>query len=113
MKETDLRLLFEAYIDAMDEADVSTLRKLHKPDAVLVHMTGYRSSLDEWLRGIRAGDFVYHRIQVHSYSPTLTGFTAEVTTGITEDGSGQPWPLRIDVDVEDHLIVESRVHYNG
>lgn len=113
MKEIDARLLFEAYIDALDSGDTRALRGLHHPDAVLVHMNGHRASLDEWIRGIKAGEFVYYRIDVHSFQPTEYGFTAEITSGITKDGSGHPWPLRIEVDVEDHLITASRVFYNG
>lgn len=113
MKETDIRLLFEAYIDALDSGDTRALRALHHPDAVLVHMNGHRASLDEWIRGIRAGEFVYHRIEVHTFQVTPYGFITQVTTGITDDGSGHPWPLRIEVDVKDNRITASRVFYNG
>lgn len=100
---TDEELILEcwnAQLDAMDTADTAALGACFTPDAHLVHMTGRVQPLDSWLAGIRAGQFVYHRIERRSVAVTdVTGTTAHlvghVTTGITDDGSGQAWPLRM------------------
>lgn len=87
----------------MDSADTDLLRSCFTPDAVLVHMTAYRQPLDEWMDGINRGEFVYHRLVERSVELTsLTEKTAHVqgyiTTGITDDGSGQAWNLRCEQD---------------
>lgn len=86
-----------AQLDGMDRADTELLRAQFTPDATLVHMTGYHQPLDEWMAGIRRREFVYHRLVEHDHSLDLTGdvalLTGHITTGITDDGSGQAWPL--------------------
>lgn len=89
-------------LQAMDEADTATLAECFTPDGVLVHMTGYRQPLEDWMAGIRAGEFVYHQVIEHDV--TVTELSEEqgtailhghITTGHRADGSGQAWPLDV------------------
>lgn len=94
---------WSAQLKGMDSADTDLLASCFTPDAVLVHMTGYRQPLDEWMRGIEAGQFVYHRVEEHwvkvtELSASSAHVSASITTGITDDGSGQAWPLRCEQD---------------
>ncbi len=89
-----------AQLEGMDQADTELLASQFTPDARLVHMTGYSQPLDEWMAGIRRREFVYHRLEEHSHTLTIGGDTARlvgrITTGITDDGSGQAWPLNCE-----------------
>lgn len=109
MLTEEMQDLWDRYITAMAEADTDALRSLHHPAAKLIHMTGHVASLDEWLAGIANREFVYHRIVVHSVTQTETGLEGYITTGVTDDGSGYPWPLHIVMTIRDGLVTESQV----
>lgn len=108
---------WKVQLQAMDEADTDQLRQCFTPDAVLVHMTGYRQPLEEWLAGLRAGEFVYHQVIEHEVQVRVDGETASlhgrITTGYRPDGSGQAWPLDVRQDLvaadDEWLVFESRV----
>lgn len=90
-------------IQAMDAGDAQALRGCFTPDMHLTHMTGYVQPLDEWLHGVRTGQFVYHRIEEHSVAIMIESvrsayLVAHVTTGITDDASGHAWDLRMEQD---------------
>lgn len=94
---------WDAQLEAMDEGDTDALRECFTAHMTLTHMTGYVQPLTQWLRGIDRGDFVYHRIERRSVEvvacdPSSAKLLGRVITGITEDGSGQAWPLRFDQD---------------
>lgn len=84
---------------AMDEADTRALGECFTRDGVLVHMTGYRQAVDEWLAGIRNGEFVYHQVIERGVDVQVEGDRAslhgQITTGYRPDGSGQAWPLDV------------------
>lgn len=105
--------LWEDFINAMDAGDTASLRGLHTPDATLTHMTGHVATLDEWMAGIDRGDFVYHRIDVREVEFGDGRIVGWITTGITDDGSGQAWPLRVEIDVVEvggvPMVAASRV----
>lgn len=108
---------WERQLTAMDEADTESLRECFTADAVLVHMTGYRQPLDEWLDGMRRKEFVYHQVIEKSVDVQVDGGRAElvgdIVTGYRADGSGQAWPLRVVQQFarvnEQWRCVESRV----
>jgi hypothetical protein len=90
---------------AMDEADVDTLRACFAPGVTLTHMTGFEQPLEEWLDGIRERQFIYHRVIERSVSVTATSetgahLTGHIITGVTDDGSGQAWRMRVEQDYE-------------
>lgn len=103
--EKQVLAVWRRQLRAMDEGDAEALGACFAPGAVLTHMTGYRQPLGEWLAGVRSRQFVYHRVEERSVEilrledgrATLVG---QVVTGITDDGSGQAWPMRIDQDYE-------------
>lgn len=86
-------------LTAMDSADVDALHECFDGDAVLVHMTGCRQPLDEWLDGIRRREFVYHQVIEKGVDVEVTGDQArlvgDIITGCRADGSGQAWPLHV------------------
>lgn len=84
----------------MDQADTQKLRELFTPDAMLVHMTGYTQSIDEWAAGIENQEFVYYRVIEETVRVELIGsadaaLVGCIITGYRPDGSGQAWPLRL------------------
>lgn len=96
-------------LQAMDAADTDALRACFLPDAHLVHMTGHRQPLDEWMAGIERREFVYHRLSERSeprveVQGTGAHLVGRITTGQTDDGSGQAWPLTVDQD----LVADAR-----
>lgn len=99
--ESEILAVWKKQLEAMDAADCTALQACFAPNMTLTHMTGYRQPLNEWLAGIRRREFVYH--QVHERSVEITRLDAtqahlvgHITTGVTDDGSGQAWPLRIE-----------------
>ncbi|GAB3701898.1 nuclear transport factor 2 family protein [Mariniluteicoccus flavus] len=99
----DILTNWRTQLTAMDEADTSALAACFTPDATLVHMTGYRQPLDEWMDGIRARQFVYHRVVEKSVEVTIQDddnakVSGHILTGVTDDGSGQTWPLDVAQD---------------
>ena len=94
---------WRAQLQGMDEADTELLAAQFSPDATLTHMTGFVQPLADWMRGIRARTFVYHRVIERGVDVALDGDTARlvgrVITGVTDDGSGQAWRLRIEQDL--------------
>ena len=93
--------VWEAQLEAMDAGDTEALRACCTPDMTLTHMTGHRQPLAEWLTGIRRGTFVYHRLVERSVEITEVDgeravLVGHIVTGITDDGSGHAWRLRMD-----------------
>lgn len=97
--ETEILANWQTQLRAMDEADTRTLAECFTDDAVLVHMTGHRQPLDEWLAGMRAGEFVYRQVLEHDVDVIVGDGSASlhghITTGYRPDGSGQAWPLDV------------------
>lgn len=88
-------------LEAMDNGDTEALRACCTNDMTLTHLTGYRQPLTEWLAGIRGRQFVYHRLVERSVEITdvkdmQAKLVGHITTGITDDGSGHAWQLRME-----------------
>lgn len=99
---------WDAQLKAMDEGDTAGLRECFTSEMTLTHLTGQVQPLEQCLAGINRGDFVYHRIERRSVEVIASDLTSarlrgRVITGITEDGSGQAWPLRVE---QDYVLTE-------
>lgn len=94
---------WRAQLAAMDAADTDALAALFTPDATLTHMTGYVQALPDWMAGMAARQFVYHRVIEKAVDVSVTGAAARlngrILTGVTDDGSGQTWRLRVEQDL--------------
>lgn len=95
--------VWRAQCAAMDAGDAAGIRDCFTTAATLTHMTGYVQPLDEWLDGIRRRQYVYHRLEEHdveirSLEADRARLVGHITTGITDDGSGQAWPLTCEQD---------------
>lgn len=118
---TELLANWQTQLSAMDSGDTETLASCFTPEAVLVHMTGVRQPLDEWMAGIRRGTFVYHQVIEHDVDVQVDGehatLVGNITTGYRPDGSGQAWPLHVVQDfrhtADGWLCTESRVTFGG
>lgn len=90
---TEILKNWQQQLVAMDEADTEALRECFTDDAVLIHMTGYRQPIDEWLEGMRRQEFVYHQVIAKQVAVEITGehavLTGDIITGYRSDGSGQ------------------------
>ncbi len=90
---------WQRQLAAMDAGDTAALAECFTDDAHLVHMTGYVQPLEEWMREMRAGKFVYHEVIEQGAEVKVDGETAvldgRAITGYRSDGSGQAWPLRM------------------
>lgn len=95
---------WHAQLDAMDCADTDALQALYTPGATLTHMTGYVQSVPDWMAGIRARQFVYRRVVEQSVDIEVQDDCAKlagrILTGVTDDGSGQTWRLRLVQDYQ-------------
>lgn len=104
MSDTDaVRAHWDAQLQAMDEGDTTALGELFADDATLTHMTGDVQPREEWFAGMRRRDFVYHRVVDEGVAIDVDGDTARlvgrIVTGVTDDGSGHAWPLRVEQDL--------------
>ncbi|WP_052209729.1 nuclear transport factor 2 family protein [Kocuria sp. ZOR0020] len=94
---TEILKNWQQQLVAMDEADTDALRECFTHDAVLIHMTGYRQLLEDWLEGMRRQEFVYHQVIEKHVAVEIAGehavLTGDIITGYRSDGSGQAWPL--------------------
>lgn len=95
--------VWRTQLDAMDAGDTDALSSCCTRDMILTHMTGHRQPLPDWLDGIRRRTFVYHRlversVQITAVDGDRATLVGHVITGITDDGSGQAWRLRMEQD---------------
>lgn len=99
----DVRAHWDAQLRAMDEGNSAALGELFADDATLTHMTGYVQPREEWFAGMRRRDFVYHRVVDEGVAIDVDGDAAHlvgrIVTGVTDDGSGRAWPLRVEQDL--------------
>ena len=99
-EHAEILAVWRAQLKAMDAGDAEALRACCTPDMTLTHMTGYRQPLPEWLAGIRRRDFVYHRlversVEIVDVTENRATLVGHVVTGITDDGTGHAWRLRM------------------
>jgi len=96
-----VRANYEAQRRAMVAGDADALGALLADGFVLVHMTGYRQSKEEWLADVRSGAMAYHvmqdddvSVEVRHGSPVLT---ARTRTEATIWGGHGTWPLQLRI----------------
>ncbi len=68
--------LYERMYKAMIAKDAETLREVHAPDFVLVHMTGMQQSREEYIRYIENGTLNYYSAEAEDLEITINGDTA-------------------------------------
>lgn len=95
-----LRDLYERTCKAMIRKDEPALRLCHAPEFVLVHMTGRRQRLDEYIRAILDGTLNYYRATTERFSVTQEGSEATVegcsrVEAAVYGGGRSVWPLRL------------------
>lgn len=107
MKEEDrLKSLYRQVNQAMVEKDTKTLSQLLRAGTELVHMTGYRQSVEEWLEQIVSEEMVYYSwqedaikdVQIHGNHASLIG-QSRVTARIWGMGPST-WRLQVKVYFE-------------
>ncbi|MCT9106827.1 nuclear transport factor 2 family protein [Streptomyces mirabilis] len=93
---------FQAYLQAMLDGDTDALDNLLADGCTLTHLTGYVQPKDEWLSQMRAGQFLYHRIEEKSVTVEVEGSTARVSgrfiTDATVYGTRANWRLQMTMD---------------
>lgn len=93
---------FLAFLQAMLDGDTDALDNLLADGCTLTHITGYVQPKDEWLSQMRAGQFLYHRIEEKSVAVAVEGTTARVSgrfiTDATVYGTRANWRLHMSMD---------------
>ncbi|WP_406491299.1 nuclear transport factor 2 family protein [Streptomyces sp. NBC_01604] len=93
---------FRAYLQAMLDGDTDALDNLLADGCTLTHITGYVQPKNEWLSQMRAGQFLYHRIEEKSVAVEVEGSTARVSgrfvTDATVYGTRANWRLHMTMD---------------
>ncbi|MFI5673435.1 nuclear transport factor 2 family protein [Streptomyces cellulosae] len=64
---------FRVYLQAMLDGDTDALDDLLADGCALTHVTGYVQPKDEWLSQMRAGQFLYHRIEERHVTVEVEG----------------------------------------
>ncbi|MGP4006925.1 nuclear transport factor 2 family protein [Streptomyces sp. 4N124] len=93
---------FRAYLQAMLDGDTDALDNLLADGCTLTHITGYVQPKNEWLSQMRAGQFLYHRIEEKIVTVEVEGTTARVSgrfvTDATVYGTRANWRLHMTMD---------------
>lgn len=104
--ESTVAELFSAQLDAMVAGDTEALGDLLDAGYTLTHMTSYEQPKDEWLSEMRAGQFVYHRIDggtpVVKAGTTDARVLARTMTDATVYGHRSTWRLQLDQHYRRH-----------
>ncbi|WP_338014797.1 nuclear transport factor 2 family protein [Streptococcus sp. S784/96/1] len=105
-EEEILKNLYSQVNQAMVDGDIQALEKLLKPETELIHMTGYRQPVAEWLDAIASGEMAYYswqeeaitNIQMNGDTASLIG-QSRVKARIWGSGPST-WPLQIEMHFE-------------
>ncbi|WP_406481649.1 nuclear transport factor 2 family protein [Streptomyces sp. NBC_01615] len=93
---------YRAHLQAMADGDTDTLDDLLDDGFTLTHITGYQQPKAEWLSQMRAGRFVYHKVDEKSVAVDVEGATAHLVGRIVTDatvyGAHAAWPLQLAMD---------------
>jgi hypothetical protein len=93
---------YRAQLNAMVEGDTAELGELLHEDFTLTHMTGYVQPKEEWLREMRAGQFVYNTAEEKNVSLEISGDSAHLIGRIVTDakvyGMRANWRLQLVID---------------
>ena len=99
--ESAVRASYAAQRRAMVAGDADALGALLSDGFVLVHMTGYRQSKDEWLADVRSGAMAYHAMEDVEVSVDASSgvpvLTARTRTAATIWGASGTWPLQLRI----------------
>jgi ketosteroid isomerase-like protein len=103
---TGILNVMSAYHDAMVAADIAALVRMLDPRFILVHITGYVQSRNDWFEAMAQKNFDYHSIQVEpgAIALQLNGDKATLSArGIfyaTINGADHPWRLQFSLQLE-------------
>ncbi len=75
-EEFQIKELYKDYWDYMINKDAEGLRKIMSSDYYLMHMTGVRQSVDEFLKGLLNGTFNYYSADHDSIEVKISGSEA-------------------------------------
>lgn len=91
---------------AMVNKDTETLDHLLDDDYVLVHMTGYRQSKEEWLDQIENEEMKYFKTMPQKTTITIDGNTAVLICDTRIDariyGFRNIWSMKMEMHFEKH-----------
>lgn len=73
-----IKELYKEYWDCMIEKDDAGLRNIMSDDYYLLHMTGVRQSVDEFLTGLKNGTFNYYLADHDDIIVSVDGDTAKM-----------------------------------
>lgn len=68
-----LKNLYRQINQAMVTKDINMLEKLLEPGTLLIHMTGYRQPVSEWLDQIASGEMTYYSWQEEAIKGVTVG----------------------------------------
>ncbi|MCR5235847.1 MAG: nuclear transport factor 2 family protein [Lachnospiraceae bacterium] len=74
--EEEIKGLYRKYWQCMIEKDADGLRSLMSKDYYLMHMTGVKQSVSEFINGLMNGTFNYYSVEHDSIDVNITGNTA-------------------------------------
>lgn len=102
MNDTEqIKELYRDYWKCMINKDVNGLRSMMSEDYYLLHMTGVKQSVDEFLSGLAGGTFNYYfaehdeiEVQVNGDSAVMTGKSRVVAA--VYGGGRHRWHLQGD-----------------
>ncbi|MBR5040773.1 MAG: nuclear transport factor 2 family protein [Clostridiales bacterium] len=99
--ENTIREMYEKYWTCMIEKDADGLRSLMSEDYYLLHMTGVKQSVDEFLKGLLNGTFNYFSaehdgITVHVDGDTATLIGKSRVLAAVYGGGKHTWRLQGD-----------------
>ena len=102
MNDTEtIKEMYRKYWKCMIEKNEDGLRELMSRDYYLLHMTGLKQSVDEFIKGLLAGTFNYYSAEHDDIQVSIKGDTA-VMTGKSKviaavyGGGKNRWKLRGD-----------------
>ena len=102
MEESDrIKELYRKYWSCMIQKDADGLRALMSDDYYLLHMSGVRQSIDEFINGLLDGTFNYYSAEHDAIDVRINGDTAVMTgksrvTAAVYGGSKHLWRLQGD-----------------
>ena len=77
--EEQIRELYRKYWDGMIRKDEAGLRIIMTEDYFLMHMTGAKQSVDEFIKGLLNGTFNYYSAEHDDINVKVAGNTATMT----------------------------------
>ena len=96
-----IRELYRRYWQYMIEKNADGLRRLMTDDYTLLHMTGLKQSVEQFLKGLLDGTFIYYSAEHDSIEVTVSGDHASLigksrVLAAVYGGGKHSWRLRGD-----------------